>query len=226
VKFRLCPLPLQFGGSPGSEYLHQINGVRVAFHGLVIQERDVPDDMARAIKAFFDDQHTRDAIAHLLGQVKVTDVAAPLDNAHGFRQTLFTTDAFFDTHLALTRSPRAQVVAGVDHLHGDGVADGGDFDYTVRPDGNNAPAGGSLASQSAVHISDRRDFSGLYAQIGLNPGDRWHFDIGARLNRTSESRLTRSIDVAMAESVCFATGPWQSGQCWVPSFEKSRRRKW
>jgi DNA ligase (NAD+) len=36
----------------------------------------VGDVMARAIKAFFDEMHTREAIAHLLGQVKVTDVAA------------------------------------------------------------------------------------------------------------------------------------------------------
>ncbi|HKN47085.1 MAG TPA: TonB-dependent receptor, partial [Candidatus Polarisedimenticolia bacterium] len=140
----------------------------------------------------------------------LTDLSAPLDNAHGFRQTLATTDAFFDTHLAITGSPRAQVVAGVDHLHGAGVADGGDFDYTVRPDGNGAPAGASLASQSAVHISDRREFSGLYAQISLNPGDRWHFDIGARLNRTAESRLTRSIE--------FSTSSLESG--------KDRRSLW
>jgi DNA ligase (NAD+) len=37
----------------------------------------VGDVMARAIKAFFDEEHTREALAHLLAQIKVTDVAAP-----------------------------------------------------------------------------------------------------------------------------------------------------
>ena len=33
--------------------------------------------MARAIKAFFDEKHTREAIAHLLEHIEVMDVAAP-----------------------------------------------------------------------------------------------------------------------------------------------------
>jgi len=37
----------------------------------------IGDVMARAIKAFFDEEHTRRAIAHLLEHIEVTDIAAP-----------------------------------------------------------------------------------------------------------------------------------------------------
>jgi DNA ligase (NAD+) len=52
----------------------------------------VGDVMAGAIKAFFDEQHTREAIAHLLGQVKVTDVAAHRvsDSPVGGKTVVFT----------------------------------------------------------------------------------------------------------------------------------------
>ncbi len=133
----------------------------------------------------------------------LTDVSAPLGNARGFRQTIVTTDLFFDTHVELTRGSRVQAVAGLDHLHGAGVAEGGDFDYTVGLDGSDAPAGGGLASQSAVRITDRREFSGLYGQATLTPAGRWHFVIGARLNRTTESRRAQSLE--------FPTSTFESG---------------
>src|SRR5882672_11134740 len=52
----------------------------------------VGDVMARAIKAFFDEEHTREAIAHLLGQVKVTDVAThrASDSPVGGKTVVFT----------------------------------------------------------------------------------------------------------------------------------------
>jgi DNA ligase (NAD+) len=52
----------------------------------------VGDVMARAIKAFFDEQHTREAIAHLLAQIKVTDVAAhrASDSPVGGKTVVFT----------------------------------------------------------------------------------------------------------------------------------------
>jgi DNA ligase (NAD+) len=37
----------------------------------------IGDVMARAIKAFFDEKHTREALAHLLAHIEVIDVAAP-----------------------------------------------------------------------------------------------------------------------------------------------------
>jgi DNA ligase (NAD+) len=40
----------------------------------------IGDVMARAIKAFFDEKHTRDAIAHLLEHIEVIDVAAPANS--------------------------------------------------------------------------------------------------------------------------------------------------
>jgi outer membrane receptor protein involved in Fe transport len=133
----------------------------------------------------------------------LADLSSPTDNAHGFRQTIATTDLFFDTHVTLTPSPTIQAVTGIDHLHGAGAADGGDFDYTVGLDGSGAPAGGSLASQADVHLTDRREFSGLYGQTILTAGERWHFEIGARLNRTSESRRAQSLE--------FSTSTFEAG---------------
>ena len=38
----------------------------------------IGDVMARAIKAFFDEEHTRQAIAHLLEHIEVMDIAVPV----------------------------------------------------------------------------------------------------------------------------------------------------
>ena len=37
-------------------------------------------------------------------------------------------------------------------------------------------------------LEDERNFSGLYAQMEWDPAPRWHFQVGARLNRTVEDR--------------------------------------
>jgi DNA ligase (NAD+) len=52
----------------------------------------IGDVMARAIKSFFDDAHTRDAIDRLLGQIKVTDIVATTkaDSAIAGKTVVFT----------------------------------------------------------------------------------------------------------------------------------------
>jgi len=124
----------------------------------------------------------------------LTDVTLVAPNAHGFRESIPTVDAFFDSHMAFHPDPKVEVVAGFDHLHGSGRADGGDFDYFVDLEGDAPPSGSSLSNEAAVTIRDRREFSGLYGQVVWNPKERWHFELGARLNRTAEFRKTDTLD--------------------------------
>ncbi|OLC53771.1 MAG: hypothetical protein AUH92_05250 [Acidobacteria bacterium 13_1_40CM_4_69_4] len=126
----------------------------------------------------------------------LTDVSAVAPNARGFRETVPVLDVYFDSHLALHPAGAVEVVAGIDHLHGAGRAQGGDFDYFVGLDGGGAPSGGDLSSEARVRITDRREFSGLYAQVVWTPTDRWHLETGSRLNRTAEARSTDTLDYA------------------------------
>ena len=107
-------------------------------------------------------------------------------DAHGFRETIGTTDLYFDSHVQWDPADRLKLVAGVDHLHGDGLAHGGDFDYQVDLLGAASPAGGELPSQAAIHIFDRREFSGLYGFGEWTVVKSVVFEGGARLNRMEE----------------------------------------
>ena len=66
--------------------------------------------------------------------------------------------------------------------------DGGDFDYTVGLDGSNPPHGDDIPNAGEFHVTDHREFSGLYGQTFWDPAARWHLELGLRLNRTTESR--------------------------------------
>ena len=134
----------------------------------------------------------------------LVDVSTVDPNAHGFRETIPSTDVYFDTHMALSPSSRVELVAGVDNLYGEGNARGGDFDYFVNLDGRGAPSGSDLPSQAAIRITDRRDFAGLYGQVRWEPAERWHLEMGVRLNHTAEHRRTKTVD--------FASGTTVSGQ--------------
>jgi outer membrane receptor protein involved in Fe transport len=120
----------------------------------------------------------------------LADISSIDPNARGFRETIDATDVYFDTHLECTR-PKLAAVLGVDHLHGDAVARGGDFDYFVNLDGSGAPAESSIPRDFPVKISDRRAFSGLYGFVDWKPRPRWRIETGLRLNRVAE-RLERS----------------------------------
>ena len=143
----------------------------------------------------------------------VVDLTAPSDNAHGFRQTISTTDIYLDSHIGLSPSPTMKVLFGVDHLHGDGYARGGDFDYTVALDGSADPSGTSLQNAADVKISDRREFSGLYGQVFWTPTSRWHVEAGVRANHTAESRDTFALDFAggVADSGHDRLDNWRGG---------------
>jgi len=126
-----------------------------------------------------------------------------LPNAHGFRQSIAQTDVFIDTHFTAPLHARLDLVAGLDHLYGRGTAGGGDFDYSVRLDGESPPAGDKLADAASIQVTDTREFSGLYAQLEWSASDRWRLTAGSRLNRTAERRETRGVE--------FGAGPVESG---------------
>jgi outer membrane receptor protein involved in Fe transport len=127
----------------------------------------------------------------------LSDLSGASPDANGFREILPTFDLYFDSHVALAPTAGVEVLAGVDHLHGRGRARGGDFDYFVNLDGSTAPSGDSLDDQSSVRITDRREFSGVYGQLTWTPVERWHVEVGGRLNRTAETRSTNSLEFSV-----------------------------
>jgi iron complex outermembrane receptor protein len=160
----------------------------------------------------------------------------PEAEARGIREDIEVTDLYVDTHFSWSRSPRLKFVAGADHLHGEGEARGADFDYTAPLDGSFAPLVGE-PDDLFIGIGDRREFSGLYAFGEWNPGPRWRFEVGARLNRTSEKREgeneeeppspgeeegnTRD-DTRLSGSAAVSFTPWQRGSDRVRLFADYR----
>ena len=124
----------------------------------------------------------------------LTDVVPTAPNANGFRLGAATAEIYFDSHVEVRAARSVRIVAGVDHLHGLGTARGGDFDYFVPLDGQNPPSASQLPSQADVKIRDRREFAGAYGFVEWTPIDRWLFELGARLNRTSESRSLHALE--------------------------------
>ena len=107
-------------------------------------------------------------------------------NARGLRGDVEVTDLYFDSHVAWTARRPIKVVAGIDHLHGEGRAEGGTFEYTARLDGRDPAT--PPAAEGDVRIEDRRDFWGAYGFVEWNASPAWRFETGARLNRTAETR--------------------------------------
>jgi outer membrane receptor protein involved in Fe transport len=109
-------------------------------------------------------------------------------NARGIRGKVDLTDFYLDSHVAWSQSPRWKVVTGVDHLHGEGSARGGVFDYRIDL-GGLAPPGGLLRPVPGDdQVEDRREFSGLYGFLEYAASPALHFEGGLRLNRTMEER--------------------------------------
>ena len=120
------------------------------------------------------------------GFLQDLDTSGP--NARGIRGKVDLTDLYVDSHVAWSRSPRWKLVAGIDHLHGEGSAKGGDFDYRVDLAGL-APPGGLLRPVPADdQVEDRREFSGLYGFVEYLPSPTLRVEGGLRLNRTMEER--------------------------------------
>ena len=128
----------------------------------------------------------------------LTDVVTTDPNAHGFRERVDITDIYFDSHLTWTLGSGLKVVGGVDHLHGQGVGRGGDFDYVVNLDGSNPPSGALYPNQAEIRVDDQRDFSGLYVFAQWQAAPRLVIDAGLRLTHARETRQTSTLDFASA----------------------------
>ncbi len=109
-------------------------------------------------------------------------------NADGFRQTRDVTEAYFDTHLTTALGERTHLAWGIDHIYGDGSQRSANFEYAVFPDGSNAPDSHGLHTDERTHASDRRDFTGAYAELHHAFSDAWLVEAGVRVNHTRETR--------------------------------------
>ena len=125
----------------------------------------------------------RDTIRGFLSSLTNTD-----PNAVGFEQDLEIDDVYLDSHIAWRLSPAFQLIAGFDHLYGKAKGDAETFGYFAPLNGNNAQSSEDAEREMGFDVEDERNFSGLYAQAEWDPAPRWHFQIGARLNRTDEDR--------------------------------------
>ncbi|HEX7676610.1 MAG TPA: TonB-dependent receptor [Thermoanaerobaculia bacterium] len=133
----------------------------------------------------------------------LTDVSAADPNAFGFSQDRTVNDVYFDTHIVRTISPALRVVAGIDHLYGNAHATSATFNYFAPLTGGRGERSGDVPVFEQFDARDRRNFSGLYASSQWTASPRLHFDLGARLNRTSESRNTDGPDGPESETRSF-----------------------
>ncbi len=102
--------------------------------------------------------------------------------ASGFNQDRSITDAYFDAHRVFLSGTTFRTIVGVDHLYGNGHARSDRFDYV---------AGGSTETPTGdSDITEKRNFSGLYAQTEWTPAPSIRIDAGLRLNHTDETKTS------------------------------------
>ncbi len=132
----------------------------------------------------------------------LTSVSEAGPNAFGFTQDRGVTDVYFDTHVVRAISPALRIVAGLDHLYGDGHAKSATFDYFAPLSGGR----GDRASEEPAEEFDartKRNFSGAYATTQWTVTPDLRFDLGLRLNHTRESRNNNGPDGPEKESRSF-----------------------
>jgi iron complex outermembrane receptor protein len=133
----------------------------------------------------------------------LSEIASIDPNAFGFSQDRTISDIYFDTHIVHTFSPALRIVAGFDHLYGNAHAQSATFEYFAPLTGGRGDRSGDATPLEEFDAKDRRNFSGLYASSEWNASPSLLFDIGARLNHTSERRQTNGPDGPMEESRTF-----------------------
>jgi iron complex outermembrane receptor protein len=121
-------------------------------------------------------------------------------NAAGFTQDRGVTEVYFDSHIARTFSPALTVIGGVDHLFGRARANSGTFEYFTPLAGHTAETSSGAEEGEAFLMRDRRNFSGVYATAQWTPLQRLRFDLGARLNHTTERRDAAGPDGSDSDS--------------------------
>ncbi len=126
---------------------------------------------------------------------------AAVPDAHGFRESIGTSDLYADSHVRWDAREGLKVVGGVDHLHARTSGQGHDFDYFADPAGALPPSGGSIPNLTDGRFSDQRDFTGLYGFVEWEPHPAWVLEGGARLNRTEEAKHTSRLTLATQTSI-------------------------
>ena len=115
-------------------------------------------------------------------------------NADGYQQDVHRTELYFDSHFATELGEHSNLVWGVDHLYGKGDQTSNNFEYAVLPDGSNAPRYQTLHIDESTRLDDKRNFTGIYADLGFHLTDAWNVQAGLRYNRTRETRSGLEID--------------------------------
>ena len=156
----------------------------------------------------------------------LTDITGADPDANAIREEIDTSDIYFDTHLAWANiggaeHPKLRIVTGIDYLYGRGMARGGDFDYFVPLDGDDPDVSG-IDDASHAHITDKRQFAGLYGFAEWFPWEAWRFEIGVRLNHTKEDRNATIEELETGEteggedSRTVTRGSGSAGVTWTP----------
>jgi outer membrane receptor protein involved in Fe transport len=160
----------------------------------------------------------------------LTEVSTDDPNANGFRQDLTVDDLYFDSHIAFDLRQGLRLVAGIDHLYGNADLHSGDFDYFTSLDGREVPSLSELPPAGDLKLKDKRNFSGLYLQTEWTPTPRWRFQVGGRLNHTSETQDTHQGEVGEPADVTSADrtvtrGSGTAGLSWL-AWQSGRDGLW
>ena len=127
-------------------------------------------------------------------------------NADGYQQDVHRTELYLDSHLATSLSDSATLVWGVDHLYGKGNQDSQNFEYAVLPDGSNVPNWRTLPIDETTHLDDKRNFTGVYADLNVAVTDAWRVEAGLRFNHTNEKRSGFGVDLTGDAPELFEVG--------------------
>ncbi|MEO7935196.1 MAG: TonB-dependent receptor [Dokdonella sp.] len=116
-------------------------------------------------------------------------------NADGYQQDVHRTELYVDSHFATPLGDKATLVWGFDHLYGKGSQHSQNFEYATLADGSNVPNWRSLPIDETTRLDDKRNFSGVYADLNVAVTDAWHVAGGIRFNHTSESTRGGGVDL-------------------------------
>jgi len=114
--------------------------------------------------------------------------------ADGFTQQRSFTDVYFDAHVTTALTSAINLTYGIDHLHGEGREDAINFGYCIDQNGIEQACDGAHHSDEIVHSTDKRDFSGAYAQADIKATPSLDVLLGIRLNHTRETAYGLAID--------------------------------
>jgi iron complex outermembrane receptor protein len=134
-------------------------------------------------------------------------IGADGNNADGFNQDRRVRELYFDTFVSIPLSGSLDLTTGLDWLAGDGTQQSRNFAYVAALDGSRAaPPSSSRHVDEINGLDDRREFSGLYAQLDWKPHDRFGVLGGLRLNDTHEHQVATHADTIDPANDRYFTG--------------------